>query len=139
MYVTGYFQKRFDPTERELLLSKVREDYEKYSMGNPFKLPNNLKGKPLMNDVNKQLKLILEYKWDELELVAIFFNTPGYDEITKDTAAKPVDIISTIGGTLGLFTGFSIISGVEILYFMGRFLTSSVLGGKEDKKVIQNS
>ena len=26
LYVTGYFQKQFDPTERELLLSKVREE-----------------------------------------------------------------------------------------------------------------
>ena len=34
-----------------------------------------------------------------------------------DRAAKFVDILSAIGGTMGLLTGFSIISGVEILYF----------------------
>ena len=34
-----------------------------------------------------------------------------------DRAAKFADILSTIGGTMGLLTGFSIISGVEILYF----------------------
>ena len=28
-----------------------------------------------------------------------------------------MDILSAIGGTMGLLTGFSIISGVEIVYF----------------------
>ena len=47
----------------------------------------------------------------------IYFDTPTFDKITKDRAAKFVDILSAIGGTMGLLTGFSIISGVEILYF----------------------
>ena len=47
----------------------------------------------------------------------IFFDTPTFDRITKDRAAKFVDMLSAIGGTMGLLTGFSIISGVEILYF----------------------
>jgi len=29
-------------------------------------------------------------------------------------------MLSAIGGTMGLLTGFSIISGVEILYFAGK-------------------
>ena len=28
-----------------------------------------------------------------------------------------MDMLSAIGGTMGLLTGFSLISGVEILYF----------------------
>ena len=59
-----------------------------------------------------------------MKLVAIYFDTPGYDEITEDTAAKFVDMLSAIGGTFGLLTGFSIISGVEILFFMAKFLMS---------------
>ena len=47
----------------------------------------------------------------------IYFNTPTFDRITKDRAAKFVDMLSAIGGTMGLLTGFSIISGVEIIYF----------------------
>ena len=47
----------------------------------------------------------------------IYFDTPTFDRITKDRAAKFVDMLSAIGGTMGLLTGFSIISGVEILYF----------------------
>ena len=47
----------------------------------------------------------------------IYFDTPTFDRIEKDRAAKFVDMLSAIGGTMGLLTGFSIISGVEILYF----------------------
>ena len=45
------------------------------------------------------------------------FNTPKFEKITKDRAAKFVDMLSAIGGTLGLLTGFSIISGIEIFYY----------------------
>ena len=48
----------------------------------------------------------------------IFFDTPTFDRVTKDRAAKPVDMLSAIGGTMGLLTGFSIISAVEIVYFI---------------------
>ena len=33
-----------------------------------------------------------------------------------------MDQLSAIGGTMGLLTGFSLISGVEILYFSGKIL-----------------
>ena len=49
--------------------------------------------------------------------VKIHFVSPVFDKITKDRAAKFSDVLSTIGGTMGLLTGFSIISGVEIVYF----------------------
>ena len=47
----------------------------------------------------------------------IYFDTPTFDIVTKDRAAKFSDMLSAIGGTMGLLSGFSIISGVEILYF----------------------
>ena len=52
-----------------------------------------------------------------MRFVRIYFDTPTIDKITKDRAAKFVDMLSAIGGTMGLLTGFSIISGVEIVYF----------------------
>ena len=42
--------------------------------------------------------------------------------LQQDRAAKFVDQLSAIGGTMGLLTGFSIISGVEILYFSVKIL-----------------
>ena len=65
----------------------------------------------------------LEYQWkNNLRFVRIYFDTPTFDRITKDRAAKFVDILSAIGGTMGLLTGFSIISAVEILYFSCKFI-----------------
>ena len=52
----------------------------------------------------------------------IYFDTPTFDRITKDRAAKFVDMLSAIGGTMGLLTGFSIISAVEILYFATKII-----------------
>ena len=62
----------------------------------------------------------VEYEWiaeTGLRYVRISFDTPSFDRITKDRAAKFTDMLSAIGGTMGLLTGFSIISGVEIIYF----------------------
>ena len=58
----------------------------------------------------------------ELKYVRIYFDTATFDTIKKDTSAKTVDILSAIGGTMGLLTGFSIISGVEILFYLVKFL-----------------
>ena len=52
----------------------------------------------------------------------IYFETPTIDVITKDRAAKFVDMLSAIGGTMGLLTGVSIISLVEIGYFTVKFI-----------------
>ena len=59
-----------------------------------------------------------------LQSVRIFFDTPTFDRIKKDRAAKFVDMLSAIGGTMGLLTGFSIISGVEILYLAAKILVN---------------
>ena len=53
----------------------------------------------------------------KLRYVRIYFDATTFDKIQKDSSAKGVDMLAAIGGTMGLFTGFSIISGIEILYF----------------------
>ena len=64
----------------------------------------------------------------------IYFDTPTFDRIEKDRAAKFVDMLSAIGGTMGLLTGFSIISGVEILYFGVKILWILLQKKKKIKK-----
>ena len=56
-----------------------------------------------------------------LEIVEIYFTAPTFDMVTKDARTDLVTKISLIGGMLGLFTGFSFISGVEIIYFTSKF------------------
>ena len=53
----------------------------------------------------------------KLRYVKMQFYATTFDRITKDKAAKFVDMLSAIGGTMGLLIGFSIISAVEIVYF----------------------
>ena len=55
-----------------------------------------------------------------MRFVKIQFAAPVFDKVTRDRAAKFVDQLSAIGGTMGLLTGFSIISGVEIVYFAAK-------------------
>ena len=75
---------------------------------------------------------LLGFKWkNKLHYVRISFDTPTFDRIEKDRAAKFVDMLSAIGGTMGLLTGFSIISGVEILYFAVKIFCNSL-----QKKII---
>ena len=55
-----------------------------------------------------------------LQLVQIYFDTATYDNIERDKKIKLEGQLSLIGGTMGLLTGFSIISGVEIVFFLLR-------------------
>ena len=58
-----------------------------------------------------------------LQLVEIRFDTATFDNIERDKKIKTEAQLSLIGGTMGLLTGFSIISGIEIILFLFR-LTS---------------
>ena len=62
-----------------------------------------------------------------LEVVQIFFDTATFDNIERDKKIKLEGQLSLIGGTMGLLTGFSIISGVEIIfYFLRSYKIKSV-------------
>ena len=50
----------------------------------------------------------------------IFFDTATFDDIERDKKVKTEAQLSLIGGTMGLLTGFSIISGIEITFFFLR-------------------
>ena len=84
----------------------------------------------------------LKFK-SKLHFVRIFFDTSTFDKVTKgsikmkswnfaalnqiqDEKAKSVDKLSAIGGTFGLLTGFSIISAVEVLFFMLKMVWSFI-------------
>ena len=57
-------------------------------------------------------------------MVQIYFDTATYDEIERDVKVTLEAQLGLIGGTMGLLTGFSILSGVEILYYFLKFLMS---------------
>ena len=60
-------------------------------------------------------------------------------KITKDAKMSVSDKISWVGGMMGLFTGFSVISGLEILYwlwFKVVFNKQNKVGVEQDKRKI---
>ena len=67
----------------------------------------------------------------KLRFVRIYFDATSFDHITKERSSTAVDKLSAIGGTMGLLTGFSIISGVEILYFIIKIFFSFVTKNKK--------
>ena len=92
--------------------------------------------------------LFTDYKFKtSLKCIRIFFDTPTFDRIIRvhifdscehkdyfskqDERAKFGDMLSAVGGTMGLLTGFSIISAVEILYFLIKIIFSMFLYSKK--------
>ena len=65
-------------------------------------------------------------------LVQIYFDTATYDEIQRDVKVTLEAQLGVIGGTMGLLTGFSILSGVEIIYFIIKLFTR--IARKKDKR-----
>ena len=62
----------------------------------------------------------------KLHVVQIYFDTATFDDIERDKKIKIEAQLSLIGGTIGLLTGFSIISGVEIIFYLVRLIWSSL-------------
>ena len=57
-------------------------------------------------------------------MLQIYLATDTFDEIEKDDRVTTEAALGLIGGTMGLFTGFSILSGVEIFYYIIKFFMS---------------
>ena len=102
--------------------NKICSCYLKYTKWSPF--PHELQGKIEHHNIEEYNYVsIIDYEWkNRMRYVRIYFDTPTFDRITKDRAAKFVDMLSAIGGTMGLLTGVSIISLVEIGYFTVKFI-----------------
>ena len=63
-----------------------------------------------------------QFAQSALQIVEIRFETATFDEIERDKKIKTEAQLSLIEGTMGLLTGFSIISGVEIVFFLFRLV-----------------
>ena len=76
----------------------------------------------LSNDLELYRQSPGEELFSTLHLVEIYFDTATFDDIERDKKIKTEAQLSLIGGTMGLLTGFSIISGVEIVFFLIRLV-----------------
>ena len=65
-------------------------------------------------------------------MVQVYFTTATYDEIERDKKVTLESQLGVVGGTMGLLTGFSLLSLVEIFYFASKFVLS-FRGGKKTR------
>ena len=80
----------------------------------------------------------MESEESVLQVVQIYFDTATFHDIERDKKIKNEAQLSLIGGTMGLLTGFSIISGVETLFFVGRLVTTFFPSWAEVDLTMQN-
>ena len=68
-----------------------------------------------------------------MKLVQIYFDTATFDEIERDEKVKFTAALSLIGGTMGLLTGFSIISGIEVVFFLVKLISTFLVNFVKQK------
>ena len=69
---------------------------------------------------------IVRRPYQPLHVVQIYFDTATYDNIIRDVSVTLADQLGAIGGTMGLFAGFSFLSALEIIYYVVKYLISLV-------------
>ena len=71
-------------------------------------------------------------EFGKLQLFQIYFDTSTFDIVENDEKVTLEAQIGLVGGTLGLFAGFSILSGVEIIYHLVKYFFS-IITSREKK------
>ena len=61
----------------------------------------------------------------DLQVVLIGVGSATYDQIEYDLAFTMEGALGLVGGTMGLFSGFSVLSGVEIVYYLAKYICKS--------------
>ena len=90
-----------------------------------------------------------------MTVVQIFFASATYDEVKRvvvlymfvfmyfhlhlpqvnhDVKVTFEAAVGLIGGTMGLFTGFSVLSGIETIFFVAKFILSSLRMPRQKKR-----
>ena len=62
---------------------------------------------------------------NNLQVVMVGIGSATYDQIEYDLAFTMESALGLVGGTMGLFSGFSILSGVEIVYYLAKYIGKS--------------
>ena len=69
-----------------------------------------------------------------MRVVQVFFASATYDKVKHDVKVSVEAALGLIGGTMGLFTGFSVLSGIEIIFFVVKFVLSLMIPRQSKRK-----
>ena len=73
----------------------------------------------------------MTYAKENTALVTSFLSTPFTQIIGVDEDTSIIDAISSVGGLMGLFMGFTMVTLAEVIYYSSSLLITSILGIKE--------
>ena len=104
------------------LLTSLINDYEKYKRSKIDNFEIVYDGRATWGE---QFKTVPK-SYQPLRIVQIYFDTATYDAIVKDVSVTLAEQLGVIGGTMGLFAGFSFLSALEIVYFLIKYLFSMI-------------
>ena len=96
-------------------MMKAYNDYKAYHVENL-----------IMNNFDGYCCQLKNVPYHPLQLVQIYFDTATYDNIVKDVSVTLADQLGAIGGTMGLFAGFSFLSAMEIIYFLAKYVFAAL-------------
>ena len=74
----------------------------------------------------------------DISVLNFFFDTPIITQIGLEMRVSMFDRLSAIGGTLGLYTGVSIITMIETVWWFGQFIAFA-LRGKQNKNSVRTA
>lgn len=57
-----------------------------------------------------------------LQVLMVGIGSATYDQIEYDLAFTLEGALGLVGGTMGLFSGFSVLSGVEIVFYLAKLI-----------------
>ncbi|KAK5646215.1 hypothetical protein RI129_004679 [Pyrocoelia pectoralis] len=83
-------------------------------------------------------KKTIDYIRDNIIVVHVFYEITEFSRFTKQEVYGISDMISSVGGILGLFLGFSLLSIVEIVYHLSLKLICSSIRAKRQLRSEKN-
>ena len=143
----GQVNREYEAFFKEYLLFKRAYSVEFDDVYEYFRPYKSKKGWPFINEQAVLATTLFDsfgrpdqYEVEQrLEVIKIYFKAPTFDKVTRDARTNFVTKLSMIGGMLGLFTGVSVISAIEILYFaillVTRIFKHKSMDGKNKKTV----
>ena len=90
-------------------------------------------------------QLLATYASENTALLTVFLNQPFTQILKVNEDTSIINAISSIGGLLGLFMGFTAVTTAEFLYFGASLVVTSLMGvvlggslGKRDRRRVRD-
>ncbi|TRY68635.1 hypothetical protein TCAL_08884 [Tigriopus californicus] len=92
----------------------------------------------LVDGADIETEQICRENLDKIAMVQFQLTSKQVTRIKRDRRVTLADMISTFGGTVGLFTGMSILSVIEMIFWLMRLISGSKVDEVEEKGCCYN-